>query len=53
MISNANTPRTSRELVPGMYVGDANVPLNATQVKTLKPGVYADGDGLPVRLEKR
>jgi hypothetical protein len=22
------------------------VPLNATQVKTLKPGVYADGSGL-------
>jgi integrase len=29
-----------------MYLGDANVPLNPTQVKTLKAGAYADGGGL-------
>jgi hypothetical protein len=29
-----------------MYLGDANVPLNSTQVKTKKAGAYADGGGL-------
>ena len=35
-----------------MYVGDANVPLNATQVKTLQPGAYADGGGLCLHVRK-
>jgi len=29
-----------------MYVGDANVPLNSTQVKTHPPGAHADTGGL-------
>jgi integrase len=35
-----------------MYVGDANVPLNATQVKTKKAGAYADGGGLYLHVRE-
>jgi integrase len=35
-----------------MCVGDANVPLNATQVKTLQPGAYADGGGLHLHVRE-
>jgi hypothetical protein len=42
MIRDGNKPR----IIPGIYLGDANVPLNATQVKTRKPGAHADGGGL-------
>ena len=52
LIRDGNTPQIIRELVPGMYLGDANVPLNSTQVKTKKAGAYADGGGLYLHVRE-
>lgn len=35
-----------------MHVGDRNVPLNSTQVKTKKPGAHADGGGLYLHVRE-
>jgi integrase-like protein/Arm domain-containing DNA-binding protein len=51
-IRDGNKPQIIREPIPGMYLGDANVPLNATQVKTKKPGAHADGGGLYLHVRE-
>jgi integrase len=52
MIRDGNTPRIIRDFIPGIYVGEANVPLNPTQVKTKQPGACADGGGLYLHVRK-
>jgi integrase len=46
MVRDGSMPQITLGFLPENHLGNANVPLNSTQVKTKQPGAYADGGGL-------